>query len=313
MISRRNFLGATSVAAAGFLLQSQQSVQAQEQDAARTFPSELYKARITGAPTDEICAAWKTAGFEGMEVTNWNIPAIPGKNKAIGTMKRFCTASLLMVLMLGCASQNHNVEGVRYYGQARYDAAITAFQSALQANPNDPNALYNIAATYHQSARASLRSGHTAAAQQQYEQAAQYYQLCLTKDPNYADAYRGLAALYMDYQNGEAAYQLLRNWYDANPVSVEPKLEFARFYQEFAQISMTQGRTEDAQRYRDATERLLQQVLTAESTNYRALRALGFLKEQSGDVAGAVAEYQRSLQVHPQQQDLVARVAALTR
>jgi len=227
-------------------------------------------------------------------------------------MRRFYAISLLMVLVLGCASQNYNIEGVRYYGQARYDAAITAFQSALQANPNDPNALYNIAATYHQSARTSLRSGHMAAAQQQYEQAAQYYQLCLTKDSNHADAYRGLSTLHMDCQNGEAAYQLLRNWYDANPVSLEPKLEFARFYQEFAQICMIQGRTEDAQRYRDTTEKLLQQVLATESTNHRALRALGFLKEQSGDIAGAVAEYQRSLQIHPQQQDLVARVSALT-
>jgi len=75
MISRRNFLGVASVAAAtGFLLQPQNFLQAQEQGAARTFPSELYKARITGAPTDEICAMWKAAGFEGMEVTNWNIP-----------------------------------------------------------------------------------------------------------------------------------------------------------------------------------------------------------------------------------------------
>lgn len=74
MISRRNFLGAASVAAAtGFLLQPQHSVQAQTSAAVPTFPSEIHKARITGAPTDEICAAWKTAGIEGMEVTNWNI------------------------------------------------------------------------------------------------------------------------------------------------------------------------------------------------------------------------------------------------
>jgi len=75
MISRRNFLGAASVAAAtGFLTQSQHSVQAQEQCTGRTFPSEIFKARIANAPTDEICAEWKAAGFEGMEVTRWDIP-----------------------------------------------------------------------------------------------------------------------------------------------------------------------------------------------------------------------------------------------
>jgi len=221
--------------------------------------------------------------------------------------------SLLALFTLGCASQNYNTDGVRYYGQARYDSAITAFQSALTANPNDPNTLYNIAATYHQSARTSLRSGNAAAAQQHYEQAVQYYQLCLTKDPNYANAYRGLVALYMDWQNGEAAYQLLNNWNTVNPYSVDAKLEFARFYQEFARICMIQGRTEHAQRCREATEKLLQQVLAMEQTNYRALRALGFLKEEGGDIAGAISDYQRSLQANPQQQDLTDRVAALTR
>ncbi|MDR0328025.1 MAG: tetratricopeptide repeat protein [Planctomycetaceae bacterium] len=226
-------------------------------------------------------------------------------------MREFYAVSLLILCVGGCASQSKTSEGIRYYGQARYDAAMTAFQSVLQTNPNDPNALYNIAATYHQSAKVSLLSGQTAAAQQQYEQAAQYYQLCLAKNPNHADAYRGLAALYLDGQNGEAAYQLLNGWCQANPVAVEPKIELARYYQEFAQICMIQGRTEDAQNMRNGTEQLLQQVLAMEPANYRALRALGYLKEQGGDVAGAVFEYQRSLQANPQQKDLEERIAAL--
>ena len=75
MISRRTFLGAASaVAATGFLTQSPNSVFAQAQGTARTFPSEIFKARIAGAPTDELCATWKAAGFDGMEVNNWDIP-----------------------------------------------------------------------------------------------------------------------------------------------------------------------------------------------------------------------------------------------
>jgi len=227
--------------------------------------------------------------------------------------RELCTISLVILLVLGCASQNQTSKGVQYYGQAQYDAAQTAFQSALKAKPNDPNTLYNVAATYHQSARASLLSGQTATGQQHYELAAQYYQLCLAQNSNHADAYRGLASLYMDCRDGEAAYQLLNGWCQRNPVAVEPKLELARYYQEFAQICMIQGDLEAAQNCLSATEHLLQQVLAIEPSNYRALRALGYLKEQRGDVAGAVFEYQRSLQSYPKQKDLEERVAALTR
>ena len=228
-------------------------------------------------------------------------------------MRGFCIVSLFMLLVSGCASQNQTAEGMRYYGQAQYDAAMTSFQSVLKTKPNDPDTLYNIAATYHQSAKVSLLSGQTATAQQQYEQAAQYYQLCLAQNANHADAYRGLASLYMDCQNAENAFQLLLGWYNANPVSAEPKLALARLYQEYVKISMIQGRTGVAQQCRGAAEQLLQQVLVTEPMNHCALRALGYLKEESGDIAGAILEYQRSLQAYPQQQDLENRIAALTK
>ena len=228
-------------------------------------------------------------------------------------MKGLDYLSLIFLFTLGCASQNPTAEGMRFYGQSQYDSALTAFQSALKANPNDPNSLYNIAATYHQSARVSLQLGSAAAAQQQYEQASQFYQLCLASDSNHAAAHRGLSALYMECQNGKAAYDLLIDWYNRNPVSVEPKLELARHYHEFVQICLAQGRPDDATACRSAAETYLQQVLQSEPGNNRALRALGFLKEQSGDIAGAVFEYQRALQANPQQRDLEERIAALTK
>ena len=218
-----------------------------------------------------------------------------------------------MLLVLGCASQNQTSEGIRYYGQARYDTAMTAFQEALKANPNDPNALYNIAATFHQSARVALRAGQAATAQQQYELAAQHYQLTLAQNANHVDAYRGLAALYLDCQNGEAAYQLLSGWQSANPAAVEPKIELARYYHEFAQICQAQGWTEEALKCRNAAESLLQQVLATDPNNHIAFRALGYLKEQNGDIPGAVFEYRRSLLANPQQKDLEDRIAVLTR
>jgi len=70
-ISRRQFLGAAAATASvGFF----HSVQAQEASRTGAFPSELYKARILSVPTDADCSALKAAGFDGIEVTNWNLP-----------------------------------------------------------------------------------------------------------------------------------------------------------------------------------------------------------------------------------------------
>ena len=228
-------------------------------------------------------------------------------------MRGVSIVSLLMLCVLGCAAQNHTAEGMRFFGQARYDAAMTAFRSALQANPNDANALYNVAATYHQSARASLQLGNAAVAQQQYEQAVRHYLSSIARNPNHADAHRGLATLYMDWQNPQAAFDLLIGWSNANPISAEPKLELARLHQEWAQYVTIQGRAEEAAPFRDVPVQILQQILATDPTNYRALRALGFWKEQNGDIAGAVFDYSRSLQANPQQRDLEERIAALTR
>ena len=71
-LSRRHFLGAVAAtASSGFF----HVLQAQESSRASKFPSELYKARILPAPTNEDCAALKAAGFEGIEVQQWNIAA----------------------------------------------------------------------------------------------------------------------------------------------------------------------------------------------------------------------------------------------
>ncbi|MDR1477837.1 MAG: sugar phosphate isomerase/epimerase [Planctomycetaceae bacterium] len=37
------------------------------------FPSKIYKARITELPTEKYCEQLKAAGYDGLEVTKWNI------------------------------------------------------------------------------------------------------------------------------------------------------------------------------------------------------------------------------------------------
>ena len=123
MISRRSFLGVASAAAAtGFLLQSQNSMMlAQEQGIARTFPSELFKARIAGAPTDEICEAWKAAGFDGMEVTNWNVSVEDARKSRLIAEKH---GIAIHSVMRGWANFNQ---------PDNYDADIESVKRALRA------------------------------------------------------------------------------------------------------------------------------------------------------------------------------------
>ncbi|MDR2115006.1 MAG: tetratricopeptide repeat protein [Planctomycetaceae bacterium] len=218
---------------------------------------------------------------------------------------------LVLIFCNGCTSYNKNSEGLRYLGQARYNEAKTAFEAALKAEPNNADTYYNLATTYHQSGKISLQSGQSADAQLQYDQALRNYQLALTYNPNHTEAHRGLAVLYMETQNVDAAFKLLIDWYNTNVTSAEPKIELARLYQEYAQICQLQNRTDVAKECHDSAVRMLQSVLVAEPTNYRALRASGYLKEQSGDLQGAIADYQHSFQSNPQQKDLENRITAL--
>ncbi len=83
-VSRRQFLGAAAAVAATGLI-STPSLQAQEAAAetvaasASVYPPVLYKALITNVPTDEICEKWAAAGYEGMEVQNWNASLVEAR------------------------------------------------------------------------------------------------------------------------------------------------------------------------------------------------------------------------------------------
>ncbi|MDR1270010.1 MAG: tetratricopeptide repeat protein [Planctomycetaceae bacterium] len=218
---------------------------------------------------------------------------------------------VLLFCAIGCTLYNKNSEGLRYLGQARYNEAKTAFEAALKAEPNNADTYYNLATTYHQSGKISLQSGQSADAQLQYDQALRNYQLALTYNPNHTETHRGLAVLYMETQNADAAFKLLIDWYNTNVTSAEPKIELARLYQEYAQICQLQNRIDIAKECLDSAAKMLQSVLVTEPANYRALRALGYLKEQNGDLQGAVADYQRSFQSNPQQKDLENRITAI--
>ncbi len=177
------------------------------------------------------------------------------------------------------------------FQQAYYQGAQQSFMQAIQSDPNNPDGYYNLARTYQQ-----LGKLHNQPADLQ--QAESYYNRCLDFDPNRVDCYRGLAVLLTEQGRATDAFRLMEGWTARNPSAAAPKIELARLFEESGN--------------KDAAKHQLIEAVTVEPTNARALAALGKLREDAGETAQALANYQRSLQLDPHQSQLASRVAALS-
>ena len=82
---------------------------------------------------------------------------------------------------------------------------------------------------------------------------------------------------------GNEAFRLLTVWAEQQPWLADPKIELARLYEEFGDRAA-------------AKERLVEAV-RADPQNGRSWAALGRLREETGQSAQALWNYQRSLQL----------------
>lgn len=195
--------------------------------------------------------------------------------------------------LAGCgsfAAQGLNSEGVRLFDRTRYQEAVQNFQKALDNDPANADALYNLASVYHRTGTLNNRPADLA-------QAEQYYNLCLGRDPNHAECYRGLAVLLAQQGRTDEAFRRIQSWADGNPASPDPRIELARLCEEF-------GDPAQARQH-------LAEALLADSSNARALAALGRLSEQAGDRVRALQNYQQSLVADRFQPEVASRVATL--
>jgi len=193
----------------------------------------------------------------------------------------------------GCgnfSSQGLNAEGVRLFDQTRVEDAMQQFQRAIDRDPTNADGYYNLASSYHRLGSANHRASDLS-------QAERYYYLCLDRDPEHRECYRGLAVLLVEQGRGEEAFRLLQGWADRRPNSADPKIELARLYEECG----------DRQR----AKQQLSDALLADATNARALAALGRIREQEGDRIQALSNYQQSLYANRFQPEVASRVAAL--
>lgn len=207
-------------------------------------------------------------------------------------MKGIVLAGILAGLS-GCGginSQGRNAEGVRLFQQARYEEAIKQFQDATYDDPQNADAYYNLAAAYH-------RVGKVEHRQSDLDQAETYYNLCLDRNGNHTDCYRGLAVLLAEQGRKDDAFRLVEGWVQRQPGAADAKIELARLNDEFGN--------------RQAAKDYLIEALAIQPDNPRALTAMGKIREDAGETNQALANYQRSLWHDNRQPQVAARMTAL--
>lgn len=191
----------------------------------------------------------------------------------------------------GCTSTaGNNASGLRNYQAGNYQQAIQSFQSTLASNPNDANTYYNLAATYY-------AMGKQRGDQSLLRQAEGLYHQCLDLSPDHTDCHRGLAALLVDTNRSESAFTLLRRWSDRSPQIANPRVELARLYEEFGD--------------RPSARRHLTDAIQIDQRHPRAWTALANLREQEGQLAQALSDYQQAYALNGGQAELANRIANL--
>jgi tetratricopeptide (TPR) repeat protein len=209
-----------------------------------------------------------------------------------GRAPAWCLVALASVGLCGCsvAAHGQNAQGVSLYQQGRYQEAVQSFERAIANDPNNADGYYNLAATYH-------KMGLVSKNENELKQAEEQYNLCLDKNDNHRDCYRGLAVLLAQEGRSDEAFRLLEGWSKNYASSPTPKIELARLSEEFG-------------RYDVAKEHLLD-ALQSDPHNAKALAALAKLRERSGNPGQALAVYQRSLWNNPNQPEVAARISSL--
>jgi tetratricopeptide (TPR) repeat protein len=202
-------------------------------------------------------------------------------------------AALCLIACGGCSgfiAQGRNAEGVGLFEAGQYQAALAQFQEATTIDPTNADGYYNQAATFH-------RLGRLQGQPTDLDRAEACYRQCLQRQPNHVEGHRGLAVLLAEKGRGNEAIQMLAAWAEQQPWLADPKIELARLYDELGD--------------RAAAEERLVEAVRVDPNNPRSWAALGKLREEAGQCAQALWNYQRSLQLDEAQPELAARVAVL--
>ena len=201
-------------------------------------------------------------------------------------------AMLNLAVTSGCklGANRHNAIGCQAYNQGQINTAIAEFNKAIEMNPNDADAIYNLGASYYAIGKQTKNLQATQSAEQLYRRT-------ISIDDQHQEAHRSLAVLLIENGQEQYGFDLINSWKNRYPTATEPVVELAKLYQEYG----------DNSRAAD----LLVDALKINPNDVQVLSAMGSVREAQGQSTLALDSYDRALQINPNQPQLAAKVAGL--
>jgi tetratricopeptide (TPR) repeat protein len=199
----------------------------------------------------------------------------------------FCIA--LLASLVGCVSthderwRTFNEDGVQLFSKGQYREALDSFDYALTLHPQDAVIIFNTAQCYE-------RLGDV-------KKAEELYAYCLQRDPKHGDARLAIVALKYRTNRVPEANQQIQTWLAQDSQLADPYVADAwRLRQEKA--------------YPQALARV-QQALSLEPNNRRALTEMAILLEIQGQPERSLVLYEHILQMEPNQVEIAERLQQL--
>jgi tetratricopeptide (TPR) repeat protein len=195
----------------------------------------------------------------------------------------------LLLLASGCVSlmpekvRTYNDDGVYLFRLGDFPHARESFQAALELSPEDVGLRFNLAQSYE-------RMGNLAEAEKTYQD-------CLRRDPNHADSRQALCVLLMRQGRRADATQMVEAWLAKEPSRADAYALDGWLWHQAGDLPRAQSR--------------LQQGLQFDPHNVRALTELALVYEAMAYPDRALALYEHSLDIQPDQSEVVDRVNTL--
>ena len=165
----------------------------------------------------------------------------------------------------------HNKLGALYFSQNAWQAAIDAYQAAIDLQPHYPDAYYNLALTFNKLNRK--------------EEALHAYQALIELAPQHIGGHFQAACLLMQRQDYQAAIIHFLLVEQLDPTHFENQFNLATAYLMIKQ-------------WQEAKSHYLQ-ALAIQTNDLQVLFNLGVISMQQGQVREAIAFYSRAIELNP--------------